>query len=129
MLALCFSVNAEITKWPGVELPILVFNESDTCQEPQKGIYSAKLSIKGSAYYLEFPITVTGGRILVNPQVTEGYESLTVSVETTHKTNLFTGCFCVKHIKAAIKAKINKYKKIYVVVDSTVLYDINIPNK
>jgi|GEM_PF-5698182 len=126
-LLACSSVHSGEVRFPPGEEPLLSFNESAECVEPTEGYVPAKIKVKDGVVHLNFQLMTTGGHILVNPLVHKGYESLTISVDRAHKTNIYLGCFCIKSIQASIKADFSPYKKIYIVSNKVVVHEITVP--
>ncbi len=78
---------------------------------------------------LSFPVGLFGGRILVNSTLNRTIETLTFRLETAAEKARATLCFCSRVVNLHIENDIENFKKIYIVVDDTVLYESEIPNQ
>jgi|GEM_PF-2558656 len=83
----------------------------------------------GQTIYSQMVFSNSGGKVFVNPEITKGRDSLTFSIETANRRGSVAGYYCYLRIDIEVKAESNKYKKLYVVVDKTVLYELNVVTK
>ncbi|NVJ61959.1 MAG: hypothetical protein HWE27_16325 [Gammaproteobacteria bacterium] len=123
------SQDFEERPYPPGEWPLLSHIKVGDCLKSPNDksspfILKGKTTLKG-----QFWVNTAGGYQFVNPRVKKGIDSLTLYIEKAHPTNIFTGCACTKYIDFEVKAKVNQYKKLYVVIDDLVWHEINIPKQ
>lgn len=85
--------------------------------------------IDGLSINAKLTLFNTGGKIFVNPEITEHQNSLTFSLETANKRGEVAGHFCYVRVDLVIKAEVEKFNKLYVVIDKTVIYELDINNE
>jgi len=76
-----------------------------------------------------FKRMTTAGRILVNPSLNKSEDSLTVHVETANPRLGFLACFCEKPVSIVIRPYKEGYKKLFVVLDKTVIHEFELPHQ
>jgi len=84
---------------------------------------------EGQSIYSKMILFNTGGKIFVNPEISENQDSLTFHIETANKKDVVVGYNCFVRVDLHIKAALNKYKKFYVVTDKTVFYELELSYK
>lgn len=73
-----------------------------------------------------FALASFGGKLFVNPQVHKGWQSISFSIDTATQRVVESGVSCFQVMDIEIKAWPKKYKKLYIVVDKAVRYEIPI---
>jgi len=80
---------------------------------------------EGVTIFSKLTLFKAGGKIFVNPEVNKNQNALTISLETANRANAVSGFYCYVRVDIEIRIK-DVYKKIYVVLDKTVLYELDI---
>lgn len=129
LFASAFTFNAaseDIKEYPLGEWPLLAKFEETQCLD----VDDDRLDILAQAYanrttiHTEFILASFGGKFFVNPKVHKGWGTITFSMDSASKQVEESGKNCFQLFKVGIKAWPEKYKKIYIVVDQTVRYEV-----
>ncbi|MCW8880516.1 MAG: hypothetical protein OQK04_07265 [Kangiellaceae bacterium] len=123
--SLC-TISEDIKDYPLGEWPLLAKYEETPCLD----VDDDRLDVLAQAYadrttiHTEFILASFGGKFFVNPKVHKGWGTITFSMDSASKQVEESGKNCFQLFKVGIKAWPEKYKKIYIVVDQTVKYEV-----
>ncbi|TQV85306.1 hypothetical protein [Aliikangiella coralliicola] len=118
--------NTPLGKWP-----LLVRYDESQCldvEDDRLNILPYAIAEKNAIHSI-FTLSNFGGKVFINPQVNRGWRSITFSVDSAFNRVSESGLSCYQSFDISIKAWPEKYKKLYVVVDKTVRYEILIDKR
>jgi len=126
-LVVFFDLRSEVTI--DGKRPFLYSYEKSECGSLEENPTVSIERMQDKSTKIAFPVDLFGGKALVNSTLNRTIDTLTFRLETARAAARATLCVCSELVELLIENDIGDFKKIYIVVDDTVIFESKIPNQ